>query len=76
MNEHYTLTTDEFYRSVCCMERIGGSFLRSLAEAARRADPDNRARIVAAFPEYFAHYLALNDGKKRPTPQEMSRAGM
>jgi len=41
---------------VQAMTRYGGSFARALGEAARSADPDNLARIKAAFPELWNEY--------------------
>lgn len=34
------------------MEKYGGSFVAALAQAARRADADNLAKIKATFSEY------------------------
>lgn len=34
----------------------GGSFVSCLGELFRKADPDNKRKIVAAFPEYFEEY--------------------
>lgn len=42
--------------AIDAMEHIGGSFVRALAEAVVRADEDNRARLVRAFPEVFQRY--------------------
>jgi hypothetical protein len=41
------------------MERLGGSFVRALAECWLRADPANRARLEAAFADYFNQYADL-----------------
>ena len=38
------------------MRRFGGSFVRNLAELVAVADPENVARLLAAFPEYFKKY--------------------
>lgn len=38
------------------MLRSGGAFARNLGECAARADPENLARIKAAFPEYWRDY--------------------
>jgi len=35
----------------------GGSFARAIAQAWLVADPDNRARLEAAFPDLFARYV-------------------
>ncbi len=38
------------------MARYGGSFVRHLGAAALCADPENLARLKAAWPEYWAEY--------------------
>ena len=38
------------------MESIGGSFIRSLAACYMSADPQNKARLLAAFPDWFGKY--------------------
>lgn len=38
------------------MEKWGGSFVKALGAAARRADGQNLERIKRAFPEYWAEY--------------------
>ncbi len=49
------------------MELRGGSFVVALALAARKADPENLARLIAAFPEIFDRYDALADAVPLPT---------
>jgi hypothetical protein len=41
------------------MEQHGGFFIRGLAEAFRRADPKNRAKIKAGWSEDWAHYQKM-----------------
>lgn len=41
---------------IAAMESFGGSFVRSLAQAFRLADADNRERIKTAFPEVWEKY--------------------
>jgi hypothetical protein len=41
------------------MLRMGGSFVKALAMAARAADPTNLAKLKAAFPDYFEKYAEL-----------------
>jgi hypothetical protein len=50
-----TMTDDEI---LDVMEAEGGSFARAIAAAARRADPENRARLQAAFPDLWETYRA------------------
>jgi hypothetical protein len=44
------------YWTIEAMSTFGGSFVKALAEAARRADSSNLARIKIAFPEYWSKY--------------------
>ncbi len=44
-------------RAAQAMRQYGGSFAKSLADCWLRADPINRQRVVAAFPEFFDRYL-------------------
>lgn len=48
-----------FCRTLDAMSRYGGHFVQALAAAWRRADADNHRRLLAAFPEYYAHYADL-----------------
>ena len=41
------------------METYGGSFAAALAQAARRADADNLAKIKATWPELWARYAEM-----------------
>lgn len=41
------------------MERYGGSFVKALAVAMRKADADNLQRIVEAFPEIMEKYAKM-----------------
>jgi DNA-binding FadR family transcriptional regulator len=50
-----TITDDEI---LDVMLAEGGSFARAIAAAARRADPENRARLQAAFPDLWETYRA------------------
>ncbi len=47
------------------MINLGGSFVSALGSLYRQADDDNRARLKAAFPEYWAEYEALARLKAR-----------
>lgn len=44
------------YEITGAMMRFGGSFVRTLGELARRADPENLNRLKAAFPEFWSEY--------------------
>ena len=47
VQEHHTLLT---------ARRFGGTFISTIAQAGIFADPDNRNRVFAAFPELIYHY--------------------
>ena len=38
------------------MKTYGGSFVKALAECILRADPNNLAKLISTFPDYFAEY--------------------
>ncbi len=44
------------YWTMGAMEKFGGSFVKALANLARRADPSNLHRIKMAWPEYWSEY--------------------
>ena len=44
------------YWTIEAMAKYGGSFVKALAEAARRADPQNLAKIKSTWIEYWAEY--------------------
>ncbi len=46
------------------MQNQGGGFVRALAVCVLRADPENLARIKAAWPEYWAQYAGYASMKK------------
>jgi len=51
------------------MVKYGGGFVRSLAEAAMRADSDNLRRIKEAWPEYWERYSIMsNVASEQNTP--------
>jgi len=41
------------------MTRCGGSFVQQLAVLIQRADDINRAKLLAAFPEYIEEYRRI-----------------
>ena len=45
------------------MVDYGGSFVRPLGEALFHADPENTARLKAAWPEYWQKYLKMEVNK-------------
>lgn len=55
--------SDQDLKVIECMERYGGSFVVALAQAARRADRHNLAKIKEAFSEYWTQYTQMADLK-------------
>lgn len=51
-----SLTPAELRRTWLAAQHHGGSFISALASAWFAADPANRARITAAFPEVVTKY--------------------
>lgn len=47
------------YAVVHAMKHFGGGFVQTLAALCDRADPDNLARIKAAWPDYWAEYAEI-----------------
>ena len=41
---------------ICLMQSHGGSFVSSIAQALRVADPVNRQRLIDAFPDLVEKY--------------------
>lgn len=48
--------SDQDYWTMEAMEKFGGSFVKSLAAMARRADPINLQKIKTTWPEYWEEY--------------------
>ena len=47
------------YAIVQAMARFGGSFAKALSDVAHKADPENLARLKAAFPELWTEYAEM-----------------
>jgi len=47
------------------METYGGSFVKTLAELYRRADPTNKKRLEQCFKEYFTTYEKIARSVKK-----------
>ena len=63
------MTPTETYQLTVCMETYGGKFISSLAVAIRYADPVNKHKLLAAFPEIVAKYgpkSVLNSADRQP----------
>jgi hypothetical protein len=50
---------DTDYAITAAMITYGGSFVQGLGQLFRQADAANKARLKAAFPEYWAKYRDL-----------------
>jgi monomeric isocitrate dehydrogenase len=59
MNNHIQALAESNHRAAQAMESIGGGFASALALAYFRADGDNQARILAAFPDLFEKYRRI-----------------
>ena len=44
------------WRAAMAMEKVGGGFAAAIGVAYYRADSDNKARLLDAFPDLFAKY--------------------
>lgn len=51
--------TDADLKIIEAMEKYGGSFVAAIAQAAKRADRTNFARLKAAFPEIWERYAEM-----------------
>lgn len=61
----------EQFHAVRAMHRYGGSFAKALAQAFIVADVQNYARLKAAFPEIFAHYLKMSKRLPKTDPASL-----
>jgi hypothetical protein len=50
------MTSTELTSMITLMDQYGGSFVSSIAQALRYADPTNRQRLLDAFPDIVAKY--------------------
>jgi len=50
------MNSTEFRNMIMVMDQYGGSFVSSIAQALRFADPVNRQRLIDAFPDLVAKY--------------------
>jgi len=51
-----TMNTAQLTTMICLMQSHGGSFVSSIAQALRYADPVNRQRLLDAFPDLVEKY--------------------
>ena len=59
MRNHIMALAQANHKAAKIMERMGGGFASALAVAYFRADLDNQARILGAFPELFERYRRM-----------------
>jgi 2-oxo-4-hydroxy-4-carboxy--5-ureidoimidazoline (OHCU) decarboxylase len=50
------MTSTELHAMIARMDSYGGSFVSSIAQALRFADPTNRQRLLDAFPDLVQQY--------------------
>lgn len=50
------MNSTQFHSMIVLMEKYGGSFVSSIAQALRYADPKNRQRLLDAFPDLVEKY--------------------
>jgi len=50
------MTSTQLHAMITLMDQYGGSFVSALAQALRYADPNNRQRLLDAFPDLVAKY--------------------
>lgn len=50
------MTPDQEVHTLLTAQRFGGNFMRHLAAAGLAADPENRQRLFAAFPDLQNFY--------------------
>lgn len=50
------LSEEDHLLTIAAMAEMGGSFVKALAEAIRRADMDNRRRLIEAFGDIYERY--------------------
>lgn len=50
---------DEEFKIIEAMETYGGSFVKSLSQCFRHADPINFKKLKDAFPEYWEKYKKM-----------------
>ena len=58
------MTDSELYKAAYKMEKYGGSFAASIAQAFFHADTDNRERLLSAFGDLFEKYHRFNLGEQ------------
>jgi hypothetical protein len=58
------LTDSELYKAAYKMEKYGGSFAASIAQAFFHADKDNTTRLLSAFGDLFEKYHRFNLGEQ------------
>lgn len=57
------MTDSELYKAAHNMEKYGGSFAASIAQAFFHADKDNTTRLLYAFGDLFEKFHRFNQGE-------------
>lgn len=55
------MTDSQLYKAAYEMEKYGGSFAATIAQAFFHADSDNKKRLLAAFGDLFTKYSTYAD---------------
>jgi hypothetical protein len=59
------MATCEELNALDMMLQYGGNFVKALANAHKYADPANRVRLRAAFPEIFKRYSEMYEMRRK-----------
>lgn len=63
--ENNDIGSTRWQRAMQNMTTYGGSFVRALADAWRRADSENNARLMGAFGHYYERYAGFDNAPPR-----------
>lgn len=58
------MTDSDLFKAARNMERMGGSFAASIAQAYFHADSTNRERLLSAFGDLFEKFHQFNQGEQ------------
>lgn len=61
------MTDSQLFEAATLMRKQGGGFASCIAEAFLRADSSNKKRLLSAFGDLFAKYLAYVEAAKERT---------
>lgn len=61
----------EEFRTVENMSKLGGSFVKALADCFHHADYENKDRLIKAFPEYWEKYSKWDNNLSEQANQDL-----